>query len=75
MQTVILENLLFSVNFDEIFMSINLWGGPITVEHLKYSNIFPHKFIEVNLSKLMNSNQIFRIDFICIHYHLCEISC
>ena len=31
-------------------------------------------FIEVNFSKLTDSNQIFRNDFVCIHYHLCKIS-
>ena len=49
-------------------------GGPITVERLKCCDWSVHKFIEVNFSKLTDSNQIFRIDFLCIHYHLCEIS-
>ena len=50
-------------------------GGPITVERLKSCDWSVHKFIEVNFSKLTDSNQIFRIDLVCIHYHLCEISC
>ena len=31
-------------------------------------------FIEMNFSKLTHNNQIFRNDFVCIHYHLCKIS-
>ena len=38
------------------------------------SDLSYHKFIEVNFSKFMDGNQIFRIDFVCIHYHLCKIS-
>ena len=34
-----------------------------------------HKFIEVNFSKLTDCNQIFRNEFVSIHYHLGEISC
>ena len=49
-------------------------GGPITVEHLKCCDFFPHKFKQVNFSKLTDSNKIYRIDFVSIHYHLCEIS-
>ena len=32
------------------------------------------RFIEVNFSKLTGSNQIFRNDFVGLHYHLCNIS-
>ena len=32
------------------------------------------KFTEVYLSKLADSNQIFRNDFVCIYYYLCKIS-
>ena len=37
-------------------------------------DLSPHKSIEVNFSKLMDSQQIFRIVFVSNHYHLCEIS-
>ena len=47
---------------------------PITTLQTLDSDWAPHKFIEVNFSKLTDSNQIFRIDFVHIHYHLCEIS-
>ena len=33
-----------------------------------------HKFIEVNFSKLTDSNQSFMNDFVCLHFHLCKIS-
>ena len=33
-----------------------------------------HSFIEVNFSKLPDSNQIFRNDFVCLYYHLFKIS-
>ena len=46
-----------------------------TVERLKCCDWSVHNFIEVNFSKLTDSNQIFRIDFVNIHYHLGEISC
>ena len=49
--------------------------GPITVERLKCCDWSVHKFIEVNFSKLTDSNGIFRIDFVGIHYHPGEISC
>ena len=55
--------------------SYKLTDGPITVEHLKCCDWSVHKFIEVNLSNLTEINQIFRIDFDSIHYHLGEISC
>ena len=32
------------------------------------------KFAEVNFSKLTDSYQIFRNDFVCIHCDLCKIS-
>ena len=48
--------------------------GPITVERLKCCDWSVHKFIEVNLSKLTDINQISRNDFGCIHYHLCKIT-
>ena len=48
-------------------------GGPITALQTLDCDWSPHKFIEVNFLKLMDSNQIFRIDFVCIHYHLCKI--
>ena len=35
----------------------------------------PQISLDVNFSKLMDSNQILRIDFVCIHYHLWEMSC
>ena len=33
-----------------------------------------HRLIEVNFSKLTDMNQIFRIEFVCLHYHLGEKS-
>ena len=48
-------------------------GGIITVDRFKCCDWSSHKFIEVNFSKLTN-NHIFRSEFVCIHYHLCEIS-
>ena len=33
-----------------------------------------HRFTEVNFSTLMDSNQIFRNDFVCFCCHLCKIS-
>ena len=48
--------------------------GPITVERLKCCDWSVHKFIEVNFSKLTDSNQIFRNHFVGIYYHLGEIS-
>ena len=32
------------------------------------------RFIEVNFSKLTDSNQIFRNYFVGLHYHLCKVS-
>ena len=49
--------------------------GPITVELLRCCDWSVHKFIEVNFSKLMDSNQSLRIDFGSSHYHVGEISC
>ena len=70
---VIPENLLLSVNFDK-FNNVN-------EEHdQSQSNIrravtcdwSRTSFIESNFSKLTDSNQIFRNDFVCITYHICE---
>ena len=65
---------LLSVNFEK-FTSINLWTDQS--QHFKRSTVIGpsvHKFIEVNFSKLTDSNQIFRIDFVSIHRHFGEIS-
>ena len=51
-----------------------MWG-PITVKRLQCCDWSNHKLIEGNFSKLTDSNQIFRIDFVSINYHLCGISC
>ena len=64
---------LLSVKFDKF--TYKLMDGPITVERLKCCDWSVHKLIEVNFSKLTDSNQFFTIDFVSIHYHLCEISC
>ena len=47
---------------------------PITALQTPDCDWLLHRFIEVNFSKLTDSNQIFRNDFVCIHYHLCKIS-
>ena len=65
---------LLSFNCEE-FTSINLKDWPISVERLKRCDWSPRKFTEVIFSQLTESNQIFRIDFVIIHYHFCEISC
>ena len=48
-------------------------GGPITVEGFKCCDWSVHNLIEVNFSKLTDSNIIFTIDFVSIHYHIGEI--
>ena len=58
----------------EIHIYINLCRGPIRALQTLHCNWSPHKFAEVNFLNLADSNQIFRIDFVCIYYHLCEIS-
>ena len=47
---------------------------PITALQTHDYNWLLHRFKEVNFSKLTDSNQIFRNDFIDLHYHLCKIS-
>ena len=47
---------------------------PITVWCLEGCDWLLHRFIEVNFSKLTDSNKIFRNDFVCLHYHLCKFS-
>ena len=51
-----------------------LMEGPITALQKLDCDWFLHNFIEVNFSKLTNSNQMFRNDFVRIHYNLCKIS-
>ena len=69
---------LLSLNFEN-FTSINLWTdqsqSSVWSERLKCCDWSVHKFIEMNLSKLKYINQMFRIDFVSIHFHLGEISC
>ena len=48
--------------------------GPITAFQTIDCDWSLHKVIGVNFSKLTDNNQIFRNDFVCIHYHLCKIS-
>ena len=48
-------------------------GGPITALQTHDCDWSPHKFIEMNFSKLTD-NQIFRNDFDCIPHHLCKAS-
>ena len=48
-----------------------LMGGPITALQTLDCDWSVHKFIEVNFWKLTVGNQIFKNDFVCIHYHLC----
>ena len=47
---------------------------PITALQTPDNDWLLHRFIEVNFAKLMNRNQIFRNDFVGLHYHLCKIS-
>ena len=48
--------------------------GPITALQTLACDWSLNKFIEVNFSKLTDSNQTLSIDFVCIHYHLSKIS-
>ena len=74
MQTkTIIKIWLLSVNFEKL-TSISLWGGKITALQTLDCDWSVHKFIEVNISELTDSNQILRNYFVCIHYHICEIS-
>ena len=34
-----------------------------------------HKILAASFARLTDSKKIFRIHFVCIQYHLCEISC
>ena len=47
---------------------------PITALQTPDCDWLLNRFIEVNFSKLTESNQIFRNDFVGLHYHLCKIS-
>ena len=62
-----------SVNFEK-FTSTNEDSDKITVERLEGCDWSRSSFKEVNFSKLKNSNQIFRNDFVCIHYPPGEMS-
>ena len=47
---------------------------PITALQIPDCDWLLHRIIEVNFSKLTDSNQIFRNAFVGFHYHLCKIS-
>ena len=47
---------------------------PITALQTSDGDRLLYMFIEVNFSKLTDSNQILRNDFVGLHYHLCKIS-
>ena len=64
----ILKIWLWSVDFEK-FTFITL-DGTITALQTLDCDWSPHNFIEVNFSKLTDSNQIFRIDFDCIHFQM-----
>ena len=63
----LLKIWLLSVNFEK-FTSINLWSNQ------SQSGVWKGKLVEVNFSKLMDRNQIFWNDFVCLYYHFCKIS-
>ena len=48
--------------------------GPITALQTVDCDWSPHLFIEANFSTLTDSDKIFIIDFIRIHFHLSQIS-
>ena len=43
---------------------------PITGRITRDCDWLRHRLIEVNFSKLTDMNQIFRNEFVCLHYHL-----
>ena len=47
---------------------------PITALQTPDCDWLLHRFIEVNFSKLTDSNKNFRNSFVCLHYHLYKIS-
>ena len=47
---------------------------PITVRLTPDCDWLLHRFVELYFSKLTDSNQIFRNDFVYLHYHLWQIS-
>ena len=47
---------------------------PITALQTPDCDWLLHRCIQVNFLQLTDSNQIFRNDFVGLHYHLCKIS-
>ena len=51
---------------------LRLYGA--TNRSRAFDSLWLDKFIDRNFSKVMDSNQIFSNDFVCILYHLCKTS-
>ena len=69
---IIPENLVAVRWLREIYL-YKAMEQPITALQTPDCDWLLHRFIEVNFSKLTDSNQIFKDYFICLHYHLCKI--
>ena len=67
------ENLVALHQLREIYL-YKIMEQPITALQTLDCDLLLHWFIEVNFSKLTDSNQIFRNDFVGLQYHLCKIS-
>ena len=70
---VIPENLVAVLYLWEIYFYKSM-AQPITALQTPDCDWLRLWFIEVNFSKLTDSNQIFKNDFVCLYYHLCKIS-
>ena len=66
-----LRTIFFSKNTIYMFCLYHF-----SVECIIDKNYLPPygSLMEMNFSKLTDTNQILRNDFVCIHYHLCKIS-
>ena len=67
-ENLLAVRLLWEIQFYKVI------EGPITALQTLDCDWSLDNFIEADLSKLTDSNQIFSNNFVSIHYHLCKIS-
>ena len=70
---VIPENLIAVLLLLEIYLCKPM-EQPITALQTPDCDWLLYRYTEANFSKLTDSNQIFRKDFVCLNYHLCKMS-
>ena len=73
--TKIMHSIIWAgIIYTEVIKNANKVILRISLLSVDFDKYVKYVYIAVNFIKLTDSNQIFRNEFVCIHYHLWEIS-